>query len=150
MPVRIGTGTVASETKPLVPESQWSEGSTDVSKSKQILVNERAVIFSHQIVSESLHNSPNVPILQPLPNLHVVVFRSAANLSRSQRSGGVAHGQCGGDGGGLWLSLNITSQTTNMSCVPNADYVLILSHSGEIRITPNVKCERFDPTRSYI
>jgi hypothetical protein len=54
--------------------------------------------FTHQIVSESLHHMPDVPILQSLSDLRIVVGRSAAKLLGSQGSGRVAHG-------GVWLVL---------------------------------------------
>ena len=54
---------------------------------------ERIVFFlTHQVVPESFHHLPNIPILQSLSDLQVVVVGSAANLAWGQRGSGVAHG----------------------------------------------------------
>jgi hypothetical protein len=81
---------VTSETNPLVPECHWCEDSTYLSKSN--IRKQKKFFFPHQIASELLHNLPDSPILQPVPDLLVVIYRSAANLSGGHLGCGIAHG----------------------------------------------------------
>ena len=46
---------------------------------------------THQISPESLHHLLNIPLLQSLADLQVVIICPAANLSGSQQGEGVAH-----------------------------------------------------------
>ena len=97
--------------------------------------------MTYQVGPEGFDNRPDIPILQPLSDLQVVVIRSAANLAGGQCRGGFAHiggdggdgcggggggggsERGGGDGGGWRLSLNVVSNKTktNMSCARITD-----------------------------
>jgi hypothetical protein len=56
-------------------------------------INKKYHSATHQVLPESLHHLPNIPIFQPLSDLRIVVVCSAANLRRGQRGGQVAHGE---------------------------------------------------------
>ena len=52
------------------------------------------VYLTHQIASESLHDLSDVPILQSLSDLRIIVGHSAANLLGCQ---GIAHRRVGAE-----------------------------------------------------
>jgi hypothetical protein len=80
--------------KPLVPESPSCGGTRTVPTVRTVLCQfkKNTCVATYQIGPESFHDLPDVPILQSLSDLRVVVDRSAANLLGGQRSGGGAHG----------------------------------------------------------
>jgi len=88
-PGRSGRCTAASERWPSAPESPSFEDPGVVPRKMLMkIIKYYIFFFTHQVVPESLHHLPNIPFLQSLPDLRIIVVDSAPNLLRGQGVGG--------------------------------------------------------------